>query len=407
MADTFLRKPDGVLDFSLAHHLETNRRKLNQYTDAMKRRDFIVRAGAGALVGGTLAGCGSERDKPKQRKDTPVRHWKMITAWPRNFPVLGTGAEYLADLIGKISNQRLQIKVYAAGELVPALEGFDAVSQGVAEMGHAAAYYWKGKNPAFQFFSTVPFGMNRTEMNAWLYEGGGINLWEEAYEPFGVIPMPAGNTCMQMAGWFNREINSVADLQGLKMRIPGLGGEVLRRAGGLPVTLPGGELLTAMQTGVIDATEWINPYSDLAFGLYKVAKYCYYPGWHEPGTTLECIVQKNAFEQLPDNLQQAIKTAAQVVNQRMAVEYTARNNDALKELQQKHKVDIRRLPIDVLAKLKKISDSVVREIGGNSSDDHARRVYNSYTEFHQKVQNWHSISEKAYYDVMADLSQRS
>ena len=327
----------------------------------------------------------------------------MVTTWPKNFPVLGTGAEYLAELIAKMSGGRLRIKVYSAGELVPALEVFDAVSQGVAEMGHGASYYWKGKNPVFQFFSTVPFGMNQTEMNAWLYEGGGIDLWEEAYAPFSVIPMPAGNTCMQMAGWFNREINSVADLQGLKMRIPGLGGEVLRRAGGLPVTLPGGELLTAMQTGVIDATEWINPYSDLAFGLHKVAKYCYYPGWHEPGTTLECIVQRSAFESLPEDLQQVVKIATQAVNQKMALEYTARNNAALRELRETHGIDIRSLPMEVLAKLKEISDVVVQEIAEKENDPFAYRVYNSYMDFQRNVRQWHSISEKAYYDVLAAL----
>ena len=369
----------------------------------MKRRDFIARAGASAAAGCVLAGCGNERDAPAKQQELPTQHWKMVTTWPKNFPVLGTGAEHLAESITKMSNGRLQIKVYAAGELVPALGVFDAVSQGVAEMGHGASYYWKGKNPAFQFFSTVPFGMNQVEMNAWLYEGGGIDLWKEAYAPFNIIPMPAGNTCMQMAGWFNREINNVADLQGLKMRIPGLGGEVLRRAGGVPVTLPGGELLTAMQTGVIDATEWINPYSDLAFGLYKVAKYYYYPGWHEPGTTLECIVRQDAFERLPNDLQQVIRTAAEAINQKMALEYTARNDDALKALRETHGVDIRSLPIEVLARLKEIADAVVREIAENGDGAFGRRVYDSYTRFQRKVRHWHSISEKAYYDVLTVL----
>ena len=315
--------------------------------------------------------------------------------------MLGTGAEYLAELITQLSNGRLRVQVYAAGELVPAFEVFDAVSQGVTEMGHGAAYYWKGKNPTFQFFSTVPFGMNWEEMNAWLYDGGGLALWEEAYAPFGVVPMPAGNTCMQMAGWFNREINDVTDLRGLKMRIPGLGGEVLRRAGGIPVALPGGELLTAMQTGAIDASEWINPYSDLAFGLHKVAKYYYYPGWHEPGTALECIIRRDALEELPEDLRQMVQTATKVVNQSMVTEYTARNYDALKELKETHKIEFRRLPNVVLAKLKHIADNVVREIGNR--DDFARRVYDSYMQFHQKVLGWHAISEKVYYEMQADL----
>ena len=364
----------------------------------MKRRKFI--ASAGALASGVLAGCGNGQRHASSSSEVSrgkVRHWKMVTTWPKNFPVLGTGAETLAKTITQLSGGRLQVKVYAAGELVPAFEGFDAVSQGVAEMGHGASYYWKGKNPTFQFFSSVPFGMNHDEMNAWLYEGGGLELWEEAYAPFGVVPMPAGNTCMQMAGWFNREINGVEDLRGLKMRIPGLGGEVLRRVGGLPVTLPGGELLTAMQTGVIDATEWINPYSDLAFGLHKVARYYYYPGWHEPGTTLECIVRRDAFEELPEDLRAAVRIAAVAVNHRMAVEYAARNDGALKELRETHKISVRRLPDEVLAKLREAAASVVRELG--ERDDFSRRVHRSYARFQERMLDWHSISEKVYYEM--------
>ena len=193
-----------------------------------------------------------------------------------------------------------------AGELVPAFEVFDAVSSGTAEMGHGAAYYWKGKSEAAQFFASVPFGMNAQELAAWFYYGDGLSLWREVYEPFGLIPAPAGNTGVQMGGWFNKEINGLADLEGLKMRIPGLGGEVLRRAGGTPVNLPGGEIFTALQTGSIDATEWVGPYNDLAFGLHQVARYYYYPGWHEPGTCLEAMFNAEAFAALPEDLRTAI-----------------------------------------------------------------------------------------------------
>ena len=364
----------------------------------MKRRDFIVKAGACGLLGGTLAACAEQRQQAAP-SDTRTWKWKMVTTWPKNFPVLGTGAEYLAKLIAVLSGGRLRVKVYAAGELVPALSVFDAVSRGAAEMGHGAAYYWKGKNPAFQFFSSVPFGMNFVLMNAWFYDGEGLALWQEAYAPFGVVPMPVGNTCAQMAGWFNREINSVEDLKGLKMRIPGIGGEVLRRAGGVPVTLPGGELLTSMQTGAIDATEWINPYSDLAFGLHKVAKYYYYPGWHEPGTTLECIVKRSALEELPEDLREVVRTAARVANQHMIAEYTARNYTALKELREAHKIEVRRLPDAVLAELKRVSDAVVRELGDH--DAFSRRVYDSYMRARREILDWHSISEKVYYDMQA------
>ncbi|MDW8259241.1 MAG: TRAP transporter substrate-binding protein, partial [Gammaproteobacteria bacterium] len=276
----------------------------------MRRRQFL-RAGAVAAATGLATACTRQRPVAPGAAAPQAAEfkWKMITTWPPNFPALGTGAVRFAETVEKCSNGRLQIKVYGAGELVPALEVFDAVARGTAELGHAGAYYWKGKTEAASFFSAVPFGLTAAEMNAWLFYGGGLELWREVYEPFGVIGMPCGNSSCQMGGWFNREIRSIADLKGLKVRIPGLGGEVLARAGATTVTLAGGEIFTALQTGAIDAAEWIGPYNDLAFGLYKAAKYYYYPGWHEPGSTLECLINKKAFDSLPQDLQQIVLTA--------------------------------------------------------------------------------------------------
>jgi len=370
----------------------------------MKRREFIKQAGAGSIVLGSAlaAGCqpqntdkaeaGSTAATAKQ-VDKPIE-WKMVTTWPKNFPGLGTGANFLAKLIGEMSGGRIKVKVYGAGELVPAFEIFDTVSNGTAQLGHGSAYYWKGKNAALQFFSTVPFGLTADEMNAWLYHGGGMALWEEAYAPFGLIPMAAGNTGVQMAGWFNKEINSLSDLKGLKMRIPGLGGEVLKRIGGTPVNLPGAELFTAMQSGTIDATEWVNPYNDLAFGLHKVAKQYYYPGWHEPGTTLECFINQKAFDALPEDLQVIVKNAARVANQDMLAEYIARNTDALDRLVGEHKVDVRKLPDDVIDGLRNLSDEVVQELA--AKDSQAQKIHESYQAFRDKVVRWQSISERAY-----------
>ncbi len=371
----------------------------------MKRREFITRAGAASLALGAAvtAGCQQSASDCGDAKGAAsngraaggkVIHWKMVTTWPKNFPGLGTGANFLAKTIEEMSGGRIQVKVYGAGEMVPAFEIFDTVSSGTAEMGHGSAYYWKGKNPALQFFSTVPFGLTADEMNAWLYHGGGMELWREAYAPFGLVPTAAGNTGVQMAGWFNKEINSLADLKGLKMRIPGLGGEVLKRAGGTPVNLPGGELFTAMQSGAIDATEWVNPYNDLAFGFHKVAKYYYYPGWHEPGTTLECFINKKAFDALPEDLQQIVLNASRVANQDMLTEYIARNNDALETLVNKHKVDVRPLPDDVIANLRALSEKVVAEVAAGSPQ--AQKIYDSYKTFRDKVIRWEAISEKAY-----------
>jgi TRAP-type mannitol/chloroaromatic compound transport system substrate-binding protein len=293
-----------------------------------------------------------------------------------------------------MSGGRIKVKVYGAKELVPAFEVFDAVSQGTAEIGHGAAYYWKGKSEAAQFFAAMPFGMTAQEMNGWLYHGGGLELWTELYAPFNLVPAPAGNTGVQMGGWFNKEINSVADLSGLKMRIPGLGGEVLKRAGGTPVNLPGGELFTSLQSGAIDATEWVGPYNDLAFGLYKAAKYYYYPGWHEPGTTLEALVNKEAFDTLPADLQSIVRNACKVVNQDMLAEYTARNPAALQTLLKKHGVDMRPYPDDVIGKLKTLAAEVVSEIA--QKDDTTEKVYASYQKFLQQSKEWSSISELAY-----------
>jgi TRAP-type mannitol/chloroaromatic compound transport system substrate-binding protein len=369
----------------------------------MKRREFLRGAGRGVLATGTvLAGCRRQEDDIGARAIKTGRRyrWKMVTTWPKNFPGLGTGANFLAGLIAQMSAGRIEIKVYGAGELVPPFEIFDAVSQGTAEMGHGASYYWKGKSEAAQFFSSVPFGLTADEMNGWLYHGGGMALWQEVYAPFGLIPAAAGNTGVQMGGWFNREIDSVDDLQGLKMRIPGLGGEVLRRAGGTPVNLPGGELFTALQSGAIDATEWVGPYNDLAFGLYKAAEFYYYPGWHEPGTTLECFVNQQALAALPGDLQSIVLNACRVANLDMLAEYTARNNAALRILVDEHHVKLRRFPGPVLDRLRAISEEVVAGIA--EQDAMSRKVYDSFQRFRAQVIAWDDISERAYLNARSE-----
>jgi len=350
------------------------------------------------IIAMILASCSGETGQSSSASvstaDPKVYRWKMITTWPKNLPGLGTAPERLAQKLRVMSAGRLDIKVYGAGELIGALEVFDAVSQGTAQMGHGAAYYWRGKIPAAAFFATVPFGMNAQEMNGWLHYGGGMELWRELYAPFNLVPFAAGNSGVQMAGWFNKEINSVGDLKGLKMRIPGLGGEVLARAGGTPVVLPGGEIFTALQTGLIDATEWVGPYNDLAFSLHTAAKYYYYPGWHEPGPTLEAMVNKEAWDSLPADLQMMIEVATKAINEDMLSEFTARNNAALVTLIEEHGVQLRRLPDDVLAKLKDISKEVVAEAG--LENELAGRIHNSYTSFQQDVAKYHSYSEQAY-----------
>ena len=323
--------------------------------------------------------------------------WKMITSWPKNLPALGTSPEYFAEIVERMSNGRMKIRVYGANELVGGLEVFDAVSQGVAEIGHSGAYYWQGKIPATPFFSSIPFGMTSYEQDAWLRYGGGNELWRELYAPFNLIPVRGGNSGVQMFGWFNREINSLGDLQGLTMRIPSLGGEVFRRAGGVPVTMQVSEVFTALQTGALDATEFVSPYNDLAAGYHTVADYYYYPGWHEPGSTLETIFNKERFEALPIDLQEILIAGTEIMNQLLLDELTARNNEALRVLVEEHGVQLRKLPNDVLAELHRISNEVVGELA--LVDESTSRVYESWRIFRDNVLNYNRIAEEAFIEA--------
>jgi TRAP-type mannitol/chloroaromatic compound transport system substrate-binding protein len=318
----------------------------------------------------------------------------MVIIWPLGFLVLQEGAERFANNVKQMSNGRIDIKVYAGGELIPALQTFDAVSQGTVEMGHGSAYYWAGKVPEAQFFSTVPFGMTARGMNAWLYDGGGLALWRETYQPFHVIPFPLGNTGVQMGGWFNREINSLDDIQGLKMRIPGLGGKVFAKAGGNPVLLAGSELYTALERNTIDATEWIGPYHDQRLGLYRAAEHYYYPGWHEPGSVLELTVNERAWNSLSDDLKAIIENAAAAENVRLLSEMEQKNMAALQELLAREGVQVHKFPDDVLSKLKTLTDETLSEEAAN--DPKFKRIYEAFEAFRQQNNAWSDLSENAY-----------
>ena len=348
---------------------------------------------------GIISGCsgGQESLSSVNTEEYKTYKWRLVTSWPKNYPGLGMAPERIADLVEEMSNGQMQITVYGAGEQVPAFGVFDAVSSGSHQMGHSGGYFWKGKVPAAQFFTSVPFGLTADEINAWVNRGGGLELWREIYEPFNIYPIPAGNTGTQMFGWFNKEINSLEDVKGLKMRIPGIGGEVLKEAGGIPVTLPGGELFTALQTGVIDATEWVGPYNDLTFGFHQAAKYYYYPGWHEPGPMLELLINMDAWNSLPKHLQVIIETATKAVNQDTLDEYLARNNQALTELIEVHGVELRKLPDDVIEEFRAISNEILRDLA--KEDEVIAKVYDSYIEFKNNVTEYHKISEDSFIEA--------
>ncbi len=357
------------------------------------RRRFLRTAPLAASA--ALVACGQA-----QEQSAPAAHtrkhfkWKMVTTWPKDFPGLGTGANRLARIIGELSGGQLEVKVYGAGELVPAMGVFDGVAGGTAEMGHASAYYWKGKHEATQFFSAVPFGLTAQEINGWLYYGGGQELWDELYADFGLKAFPAGNTGVQMGGWFNREINALDDFSGLVMRMPGLGGEVLRRLNATVQNLPGGEIFQALKTGAIDATEWVGPYNDLAFGFHQAAKFYYWPGWHEPGTTMEAMINKEAWDALPSELQHIVRHACQSTNEDMLAEFTTRNSLALKTLVEDHGVQLKRFSDEVLEAIGRVSRDVVGEIA--AKDPLSNRVYDSFNAYRAQSVSYTRISEEAY-----------
>ncbi len=368
------------------------------------RRKFIKNVGMGAAAIGTaglagvLSSCKGEQQAqapaPVEEKKQETIEWKMVTTWPPHFPMLGEGADNLAKWIDEMSGGRLKIKVYGAGELVPGLGVFDAVSQGTAEMGHGAAYYWAGKSPATQFFAAVPFGFNAQSINAWLYSGGGMEIWEEVYAKFNLKPFVAGNTGVQMGGWFNKEIKTMDDFKGLKMRIPGLGGKVLAKAGGNAVLVAGGEIYTNLDRGVIDATEWVGPFHDLKMGFYKAAKYYYAPGWHECGTALEAMVNLDAWNSLPDDLKAIVEAATYRSNMWMLSEFEAKNNDALKTLINEHNVELKQFPEEVLKELKKLAKEVLEEVA--AGDPMSKKAYDSFLEFQKNIYEWNKLTEEPY-----------
>lgn len=358
----------------------------------MKRRQFVQGLGAAGVATG-LAAC--ERGEQGSTAVSNQRfNWKIVTTWPPNFPIFHEGVERFTKEVAKMSNNRLRITVFAGGELIPALQSFDAVSQGTVEMGHGAAYYWAGKIPASQFFTAVPFGLNAQGMNAWMYYGGGRELWREIYEPFNLTPLPMGNTGVQMGGWFRKKIESITDLKGLKMRIPGLGGKVMAKAGANPVLLSGGEIYTSLERGNIDATEWVGPYHDLRLGLHRAAEYYYYPGWHEPGPTLELLINTQAWQQLPEDLQLIVENAAAASNLWMLAEFEAKNLAALKTLREEHNVNILPFPDDVIASLKQLTEESLNEEA--DKDPTFAKVLSAYRAFAADNAQWSALSEAAY-----------
>ena len=319
--------------------------------------------------------------------------WRMITSWPKRLPGPGMSAERVADRIRTLSNGRLDIQVSAAGEVVPAFGVLEAVGNGVAEMGHTASFYWQGKMAAASFFTTVPFGLTPAEHVAWIEAGGGQALWDDLYRPFGVKPFMGGNTGVCMGGWFRRELKSLTDLRGLKLRSLGLGGEVYRRLGATPQTTPPAEILPSLQSGVIDGAEFVGPGTDIALGLYRVAPFYYYPGFNKPNGTGECLVALKAWDALPADLKAIVAHACATEANYALAEMERLNAQALAVLIGDHGVKLTAFPDDVVAAARKEADGVLGELSGR--DAASAKVHASYADFRTRVAQWSRVSIEA------------
>lgn len=355
----------------------------------MKRRDFLKTAGATGVGGAAVASTIAAPAIAQERIEIA-----MVSSWPRDFPGLGTGAQRVAQRLSDMTDGRIQVEYFAAGERVGAFDSFDEVASGNAQAYHAADYYWKGKHPGWAYFTAVPFGLTYTEINAWIRFGGGQELWDELAADFDLKCVMCGNTGVQMGGWFNKEINTADDLKGLKMRIPGLGGDVMAKLGASPVSLPGGQIYENLVSGAIDATEWVGPWNDTIMKFYEAAKYYYFPGMHEPGSMLALGMNKSFWEGLSKSDQLIIEAAAAMENDVMMAEYNAKNGAALTALIDEQGVELREFSDEIYDSFGEASAEVFEEVQAHS--DLARRIHESFVKARDDVGGWAKIADSAY-----------
>ena len=353
----------------------------------MDRRNFIKSAGiaTGAAAVGTLAA-------PAVAQAT--KDMVIVSTWPRDLPGLGTGAQRLAARIEELSEGSIKVQYFAAGERVGAFDSFDAVASGNAQAYHGADYYWKGKHPAWCYFTAVPFGLVYSEIIAWVSFMGGQELWDEVGDQFGIKCFAAGNTGVQMGGWFNKEVNTADDLKGLKMRIPGIGGDVMAKLGASPVSLPGGQIYENLVSGAIDATEWVGPWNDYFLKLYEAAKYYYYPGMHEPGSMLALGCNKSWLGTLTDTQRRIIEVASSEENLKVMAEFNANNAVYLERMRREHGVELRRFSEEIYDAFGQASDEVFAEVVEHS--DLAKRTHESFLKARADVGSWMNIAEVSY-----------
>ena len=369
----------------------------------MNRREFMqnlaIRTTAATALG-IAAGCAAQevgvapQAEQAAAQELPELTWEMPTSWPVALDTIFGGATTFAETVGSLTGGKFKINPRPAGEVAPGTEVLNVVSEGAFPIGHTASYYYVGKSNSTAFGTALPFGLTAQQQNAWLYEGGGLQLLQAHYaSKFNVIQFPAGNTGVQMGGWFRKEISTVADLQGLKMRIPGLGGKVMAKLGVTVQTLPGGEIFQALQTGAIDAAEWVGPYDDEKLGLNKAAEFYYTPGWWEPGPSLEVEVNLDNWNELPAFYQEVVKVSAYVANMTMLARYDARNNAALKRLLDAG-VKLRPYSQEILEAAEKAAFELYDELAASDAD--FKTIYEPWKAFREGVQKWHDVNEGAY-----------
>jgi TRAP-type mannitol/chloroaromatic compound transport system substrate-binding protein len=362
----------------------------------MQRREFLKGAGAGlagtAAIG--LTGCDKPADTPAGKGgDMPEINWRLASSFPKSLDTIYGAGEVLAERVRQITNGRFRIRVFAGGEIVPGLQVLDAVQQGTVECGHSASYYYVGKDMTFAFDTAVPFGLTARQQNAWMYHGGGLALMREFFAGYNIVQFPGGNTGVQMGGWFRKEIKSLAELRGLKMRIPGIGGQIMAKLGAVPQTLAGGDIYPSLERGAIDAAEWVGPYDDEKLGFHKIAQHYYYPGWWEGGPQLSFYVNQNKWKALPPAYQHAFETACVEANTLMLAAYDTKNPQALMRLVQQG-VQLHAYPEDVLTAAKQAAFALYEEEAGKNP--RFAKVYAEWKKFRDLELQWFKVAEASY-----------
>jgi TRAP-type mannitol/chloroaromatic compound transport system substrate-binding protein len=362
----------------------------------MKRRDFLTRAGFGIAAGAAAA--------PAIAQSAPQIRWRMASSFPKSLDTLYGTAEQIATRVSRITDGKFEIRVFAAGEIVPPLQVMDAVQNGTVECGQTAGYYYVGKNPAFAFDTALPFGMNCRQQNAWMYYGGGMELMRELFRAHNIINFPCGNTGTQMAGWYRKEIKSVSDLKGLKMRVAGLAGQILTRLGVVPQQIGGPDIYPALEKGTIDAAEWVGPYDDEKLGFHKVAKYYYYPGWWEGSAQLSIYVNMKQWAALPKSYQEALEVACAESNIHMVAKYDARNTEALRKLVNGG-AQLRPFPRSVMDACYKTAQELYEEFSAKGPE--FKKIYTAWRKFRDDQFLWFRVAENTYDNYVYSAGRKS